>query len=270
MLEHHSSKRLEMKTAIRCIALFILPMLFVAFALPMLPMAHAAGMVALAHPHSMIPFIGAGAAFGMLRIQAVGKSRADLDRQANPQNAGQPEAIPWVYYDTQNIATATAGPYAFFAQTQADKTLSNLEQAGTIPDPFYFELEAVNCDFLVDPTLTATVPGGVLGDITEILNIQRAVFVFTFAGKEYLRIPLTYLHASGGPNAVLSGTFAAPLIAEFAVNSYPDGGFYIGKRITIPPKQSFSAQIQVAGATTLAATVPTRISLAGVLHRRIL
>jgi hypothetical protein len=257
-----------MKNVARCFALFLLPILLIAFALPMIPMAHAATLVAFG-PHAMMG-IGMGAAVGMLRIQAVGKSRADLDRQANPQNANQPEAIPWVYYDTQNIATAIAGPIAFFAQTQADKTLSNLEQAGTIPDPFYFEVEAFNCDFLVDPSLTATAVGGIIGDITELLYTQRAVFVFTFAGKEYLRIPLTYLHCSGGPNGVMSGTFAAPLIAEFAVNSYPDGGFYVGKRMTIPPKQSFSAQIQLAGATTLATTVPVRIGMAGVLHRRVL
>jgi hypothetical protein len=206
----------------------------------------------------------------VLRIQAVGKSRQELDRQANPQNANQPESIPWIYYDTQNIANAAAGPIAYFANPNADKTVSNLEQAGTIPDPFYFEIEAFNCDFLVDPSLTATAVGGVIGDLTEILAVQRAVFLFTFAGKEYLRIPLTYLHASGGLNAVMSGVFAAPLIAEYAVNSYPDGGFYVGKRITIPPKQSFAVSILLGGAVTLAATVSTRISMAGVLHRRVL
>jgi hypothetical protein len=107
-------------------------------------------------------------------------------------------------------------------------------------------------------------------DLAEILYAQRAVFVLTFAGKEYLRIPLTYLHSSGGPLGVVSANLTAPLIYEFANNSFPDGGFYIGKKITIPPKQSFQSQIQLAGAPTMVATRKFRVSMAGVLHRRVL
>jgi hypothetical protein len=205
----------------------------------------------------------------VLRIQAVGKRRGQLEAQVNPASANEPEAIPWVYYDSQNIANAAAGPISFFANSNADKTLSNLEQSGTIPDPFYFEIEAFNLDFLAKGGTTVTA-AGVMEDLAEILYTQRAVFVFTFAGKEYLRIPLTFLHASGGPLGVVSANLTAPLIYEFANNSFPDGGFYIGKRITIPPKQSWQVQIQLAGAATLVATRMFRVSMAGVLHRRVL
>lgn len=205
----------------------------------------------------------------MLRIQAVGKRKAQLEAQVNPASANEPEAIPWVYYDTQTIANGAAGPVSFFANSNADKTLSNLEQSGTIPDPFYFEIEAFNLDFLAKGGTTVTA-AGVMEDLAEILYAQRAIFVFTFAGKEYLRIPATFLHASGGPLGVVSANLTAPLIYEFANNSFPDGGFYIGKRITIPPKQSWQVQLQLAGAPTLVATRTFRVSMAGVLHRRVL
>lgn len=206
----------------------------------------------------------------MLRIQAVAKSKEELLKITNPNDASQPESIPWVYYDTQSVATATQAPMSYFAQTQSDRTLSNLEQAGTIPDPFFFEIEAFNCDFFTHPSNAAPV-GGAIDDLCSILFDGRATFVFSIAGKEYLRVPLTYLHASGGPQAVISATLTAPSAMQFALNGIVDGGFYVGKKIVLPPKQSFQAQI-VYGANVTLATSPRqlRVCMAGVLHRRVL
>lgn len=205
----------------------------------------------------------------MLRINATPKTRAELEAITNPQSARQPESIPWVYFDTQTIANGGAGPIAFFSNVQADKTLSNLEQAGTIPDPFYFEIEAFNLDYLAEPT-TGVAPAGAFDDLASLLYTSRATFVFTFADKQYLRIPATYLHSSGGPVGLFAGSTTADTLTSYAQNGIPDGGFYVGKKIVLPPKQSFQMSIQLGAAAVLAATRTLRLSMAGVLHRRVL
>ncbi len=207
----------------------------------------------------------------MLRIQAVAKSAEELRKITNPNDASQPEAIPWVYFDTQSIATGGSGPMSFFAVTAADRTISNLEQAGTIPDPFYFEIEAFNLDFFCHPSANAlNTAVGALDDLCSILYDGRATLVFSIAGKEYLRLPATYLHASGGPMATLAGTMTAPNLVSFATNGVQDGGFYVGKKIVLPPKQSYQVQLVFGAAVTLSATRQLRLSMAGVLHRRVL
>lgn len=208
----------------------------------------------------------------MLRIQAVAKSAEELRKITNPNDASQPESIPWVYYDTQDFATASTNSVSFFAVTSADRTISNLEQAGTIPDPFYFEIEAFNLDFFNKPVANAANTAvGALDDLAEFLYTARATLEFSIAGKIYLRLPATYLHASGGPQAVMTGTMTAPNLVSFALNGIVDGGFYVGKKIVLPPKQSFSVQIVLGAAPTFNVTPRRfRLNMAGVLHRRVL
>ena len=213
----------------------------------------------------------------MLRIDARAKTRAELDLITNPTNARQPESIPYVYFDTQSYpAAGTGAPLNFFLTTQTDKSLGNLEQSGTIPDPYYFEIVAFNLDFLGIPlaqTAGAALAAspGTGNDLSLILFSARAFFTFTLAGKEYIRIPATYLHASGGPIIFTAGAFAAATEIQFTNNSFPDGGFYIDKKIILPPKQSFSCALNFQ-ATLVPISVATniRISMAGVLHRRVL
>jgi hypothetical protein len=208
----------------------------------------------------------------MLRIQAIAKSAEELRKITNPNDASQPESIPWVYYDTQNFLTASTAAISFFAVTNADRTISNLEQAGTIPDPYYFEIEAINLDYMVRPSAGGNTAVGTLDDLAQFLYTSRSTLEFSIAGKLYLRIPCSYLHASGGPNGTaLAATLTAPNLISFAVNGIVDGGFYVGKKIVLPPKQSFQAQIIVGAASTLVTSpAPLRLSMAGVLHRRVL
>ena len=208
----------------------------------------------------------------MLRIQAVAKSAEELRKITNPNDASQPESIPWVYYDTQNFTTASTQSISFFATTNADRTITNLEQAGTIPDPFYFEIEAFNLDYMVRPSAGGNTATGTLDDLAQFLFTSRATLEFSIAGKLYQRTPVTYLHASGGPSSpAVAATLTAPNLISFALNGIVDGGFYIGKKIVLPPKQSFQAQIILGAASTLVTSpAPLRLSMAGVLHRRVL
>lgn len=205
----------------------------------------------------------------MLNIIVRPKTRAQLERAVNPQSANQPEAISWVYYDTQSLATASAGPLNFFTSVQADRTLGNLEQPGTIPDPFYFEIVSIGIDFLVVPDISATF--GPIADLANFLHTTRATFTFALAGKEYLRIPATFLTCSGAPVANATGSTTAGQIFSVPTNGVAGtGGFKVNKSIVIPPKQSFVTRIELGAASTLTATRNIRLWMAGVLHRRVL
>ncbi len=206
----------------------------------------------------------------MLMINAVPKSAAELLKAAYPERTNEPEAIPYIFYDTQTILAAnTATVFSFFTTVQSDDTLGNIEQANTLPDPQFFEIVGFHFDVLTLPSANAAA-AGTIDDIAEMLNTRRGTFVFTMNQKGYTKIPLAALHSLGGISALASGTQAAGTSLSYAQNYAPDGGFYVGKRIVIPPKQTFSAQIKFGTAPTPSVDTQVRLSISGVLHRRVL
>lgn len=205
------------------------------------------------------------------------QSRAQLDREANPSYADQPEVVPWNLYDTQAIANAAAGPFVFFGAINADKSLSNMEGPGQLPDPQFLIVHYVACDLMQAPIYTAAAnePQQGLGNIDNILKTARAIFTFNMSNKRYGPYSLSMCHALGGTTGVGYGYGAAALGngQSFAVvnNGIPgSGGFPVCGAWTIPPKIGFDITINLAVAATLSATLQCRISLVGALYRRVL
>lgn len=205
----------------------------------------------------------------MLRIQAVPRTYQQLQRRANAVAAGEPEAIPYIFYDTQTYVDNSSTSLTFFQTVQTDKTLGNLDQAGTLPSPNFFEIEGIHLDFL-NVNAAGANPVGPLNDILLLQNTNRGMFVFNIAGKEYLRCPITALHPIGGAVAMIAGTTTADSPVTYALGGPIDGGFYVGKSLILQPTQSFSAQIQWSAASNTTGNVNLRVSLSGVLHRRVL
>lgn len=208
----------------------------------------------------------------MIGPQVRAKSRQQLMAIANPENAGQPEAIPHILYDTQLYTSASTVSMQFFATQQADPTLSNMDQAGTLPDPQFFEVWNLGCDLLIDGTVsTVNVEDGALDDIAKFFLVARPVFTLIIASKNYGPYPLSFLHTSGGPFGIGYGAAAATTGVQFGTNGPPDGGWNWGGSVVIPPKGSFRVQVQFASAQTLrAGNSQVRFWMGGVLHRRVL
>lgn len=200
------------------------------------------------------------------------KPKATLQAIANPENAGQPEAIPHVLFDTQTYVSASTTTLQFFATQQSDPTLSNMDQAGTLPDPQFFEIWNLGCDLLIDGTVsTVNLADGSLDDIAKIFLVSRSIFTLVIAQKNYGQYPLSFLHTSGGPFGVGYGAAAATTGVQFGTNGPPDGGWNWGGAVVIPPKGSFRVNLQFAAAQTLLnGDTPIRFWMAGVLHRRVL
>lgn len=206
----------------------------------------------------------------------------ELANLATPM-AGQLEAVEWEYYDTQTITSGTTTVLNFFTQVQSDKTLGNLEQAGSIQAPNWYELYTIRCDFLRVPTLSTTANLGALDDLAEVLFAQRATAQLTVNSKSYGVKPLTSHHQTGGAVGFTQGTPATAGMVSYANNSVADDGLWLGGwwlnprtnmeeecgSIVLAPSQSFQFAVSMAAAPTLSAALNVRITFGGVLHRQV-
>jgi hypothetical protein len=207
----------------------------------------------------------------LLRIQVRPKMKAQLLNIVNPDSANQPEVVPWIFYDTQSVATATSGSVQFFSQVQSDKTLGNIEQPSTLADPQFFEITAFGIDYIAAPTVDASGVAGATADLANFLYTSRATFEFSLNSKLYLRVPATFLTNGGAIALSSTGTPAATSTLSSASIGTPGlGGFNVNQAIVISPKQNFTAQLTLGAATTFAATRQFRLWMAGALYRRVL
>jgi len=203
--------------------------------------------------------------------------RDQLEAAANPMYATQPEVVPWQLYDTQSITTAVNAPAVYFQTINADKTLSNMEGPGQLPDPQYLVVHYVAADFLIAPQSTAvgaTTNNAAVDDIENILKTVRGTFEFNMSNKRYGPFSLTMCHATGGTTGSLYGvgTLAAAVSGGVANNGIPgSGGFPFSGALVIPPKIGFDVTVRMGAAPTLPVSpLSLRISLVGALYRRVL
>lgn len=250
----------------------------IAFALLALALSMAAPSLTAQHGPDLLAALGSSGVLvaGMVTIPwQPPLTRDDLDLLANPQQANQPEVVPWALYDTAAVANAAAGPFTFFTALNVDKTLCNMEGPGQLPDPQYFVVHYLAADFLQIPQVTAAAtPNTALANVENLLKTCRATFEFNMSNKKYGPFPLTMCHATGGTTgfgysegAVAAGT------SEAAVNNgVPgSGGFPFCGALIIPPKIGFDVTVRLGAAATVAiATYNLRLTLVGALYRRVL
>jgi hypothetical protein len=203
-------------------------------------------------------------------------NRDELEAISNPTNANQPEVIPWQLYDTQSIATGASTPLTFFTALNTDKTMSNMEGPGQLPDPQYFVVHYVAADILQVPTATALAgePNAALANVENILKTVRASWTFNMSNKRYGPFSLTMCHATGGASfsgygygTAANGT-SAGVVNNGLIGS---GGFPFGGALVIPPKIGFDVTVNFAVAPTIVGgPINLRMSLVGSLYRRVL
>lgn len=207
------------------------------------------------------------------RIKIRPKTRAQLQMLANPESANQPEALPWVLYDTQAWTTAVTASNTYFGTVQGDKTLGNMEGPGQLPDPQYFEIAYWGVDFLL-AAVNAAAPVVTISpqaDIISFLFTNRGTFEFNISNKRIGPFPMSFFHASGGPTGFGWSNSATTARFEYANNGIFDGGFCVENAIIIPPKLGFDVTLRTFAPVTLGVTpLNVRVWQAGVLHRRVL
>lgn len=199
-------------------------------------------------------------------------TRARLRRMATPPSGDSPEAIWHQLFDTQTYVDNTTTRLTFFQTTNADQTITNMPSAGQLPDPQWFTLYDITCDFLTQNTsvVGATDVTGEYNDLSLLLKVGRPTWTLTISDKRYGQYSLTCLHATGGPVGFLAaGNTAATGNQQLANNAFTPGWNYEGS-ITIPPKTNFQIEVNWSAAQNLTANVLIRLSLFGILSRRVL
>lgn len=210
------------------------------------------------------------AGFGA-RFRALPK--AAVEAAATPPSGNAQEAIWHQLYDTQTFTSAATTVMTFFANTNADKTLSNLEQGGTLPRPQSLQIYDITLDIMLAAPVSTAAGGvaGVLNDLALLLlgSGQRPTWTLSISSKNYGPYSLTTLHGTGGPTGFGWGTFTAEESIQFAKNDPGAGWNYFG-RVIIPEQVSFGLTINYAATATLTGDARFRASLFGVLNRRVL
>lgn len=227
-----------------------------------LTVATAAGLGALSWKVPML--------VGLIGTPVQALFRKQLDEIANPVLMHQPEAIPHILYDTVVFTSATTLQQVFYRTQQSDPTMGNLQQAGALPDPQYFQIFNIGCDYLpaVLGVSTSADNTGLLNDLAKIFLVARPTFTVTIADKNYGPYPLSVAHTSGGPVGALGG--AAVFDFQQGNNGPADGGWNWYGSVVIPPKQNFFVQVNYAAVQTLQNGNPNiRFWMSGILHRAV-
>jgi len=208
----------------------------------------------------------------MARVNIGQPTLAQLRQSVEPKTdpGGNMESYHHVLYDTQTyLAAGTTTLLNFFQTTSQDRTLSNMEQAGTLPDPKFLTLWFVSVDILIPPSLAA--PPIAWQDMATILWTGRPIIRLVISDKEYGPVPLSFCHASGGVTGFgVSLADATATGLAYANNGVQDGGFYVGGGIIIPPKVGFNVEVRWGNPAAVDADTLVRVNLDGVMHRRIL
>jgi hypothetical protein len=201
-------------------------------------------------------------------------SNAAVEAAATPPSGSSAEAIWHQLYDTQTYTSGTTTRLVFFQQPSADRTLSNMEQGGALPRPQSLQIHNVCLDVLSILPVTITNAAdqtGVLNDLALLIfgSATRPTWTLFISQKAYGPYSLTTLHSTGGPVGFGWGTMAAANNIQFAKND-PAGGWNYRGRVIIPEQVNFSVELNWAAAATLTANKQLRVSLFGVLNRRVL
>lgn len=207
----------------------------------------------------------------MIRFPIKAESRAQLEGQSSPQAVagGQAEVSYHVIYDTATYVDNTTTQLQFFNTARANQQLTNFGGRGQFPEPQFFKPYALMVDIIIIPAATAFVDMMLLLFGTGAAGVGAPTINLEYANKNYGPWPLSLAHGTGGPVG-MSDTTTAVAANELALNSYPDGGIWLGgNTVVFAPNQQFSVTLEWAAACNIAADVNIRVSMAGVWFRRV-
>lgn len=202
---------------------------------------------------------------GAIKFPVDPDSYSELFKESAPASAFMPEAVPYVWYDTQDLASNWVAAQ-FFSGPNGDKTLSNIEQTNSLSSEQYFVLYTVTADFLMGAAQIDNAAPQQYNDMRIIQDTARATLTMTMQQKKMFQIPLRHCHAAGGFQAIISGAPAANALANTVQNAPPDGSFWCDGAIIIPPKATFEITLNGVAAA-LTATRKLQIGLVGALYR---
>jgi len=203
---------------------------------------------------------------------------AQVTRKGTPKAGDGSEVIWYQLYDTLSYVSATTVALNFYQNPSSDDTLSNLAQGGQLPASQSLQIHQCCLDILsILPVTLDTAAGplttaGVLNDLSLLLfgSLTRPIWTLFISNKAYGPYSLTVLHGTGGPTGWGYGSSIATSSGsiQFAKND-PGAGWNYWGNLIITQQANFNLAVKWAAAATLTADKRLRMSLFGVLNRRV-
>lgn len=210
----------------------------------------------------------------ILTLRYAPKAYATLVALTRPARADQPEALPWVMYDTNAYAAAGSARLTFYSSTAAsltDTTLSNLPN-GTLETFQFFEFhrEFLSILALLSLTTTAAVTGSA-NDVDILHKTARGTRTLTIGQKTQGPFPIDFFGRPGGVTfqGTSEGTETAP--ARNIIQSgetVMNGGFPHGGAFVLGPQTKMTITLDF-NSTAISAQTNIRHSVLGIFHRRV-
>lgn len=210
----------------------------------------------------------------ILTLRYAPKAYATLVAMSRPQRADQPEALPWVLYDTQQYAAAGSSRLTYYSSTSAsltDTTLSNFP-TGTLETYQFFEFHREFLSFLAALSVTTTAAvTGAANDVNILHTTARGTRTLTIGQKQQGPFPLDFFGRPGGARfvGIAEGTETAPArnIIQSGENEN-NGGFPHGGAFVLGPQSKVTITLDF-NSTAINAALYVRHSILGIFHRRV-
>ncbi len=203
---------------------------------------------------------------------------AQLKELWTPPAGNSSEAIWHQHYDSLTYVQNADTQLTFFANAQSDPTLSNQQIPGMLPSPEILQIYNICLDPLATIPVTITTAagpptnGGALTDLALLLfgAAYRPTWQLKISNKTYGPYSLTTLGGTGGPTGWGWGSSIGTSSGswQFGKNDASGGWNYFG-RIIVPPQMSFSVTLNWKAAVPMTENKLLRLSLFGVLNRRV-
>lgn len=207
------------------------------------------------------------------------KTRDELTQSITPLFASQGEVIPWTWFSSDQYVSGTTTQLDCFQTLPTDRTRGNMQAAGQIPAPMYFDVYHLSTYLSVAPSalaIAATLTPAT-GALQDVHGLILGSVSFQIAQKSYWESKIFMCPAGAGQNpfVAMAGTLAATNLQAYQVsqNGLPDprarNNFWGG--ITIPHNQNFLVRYNWSAALTLAGgNTDIVTTLDGYLYRRVL
>lgn len=209
------------------------------------------------------------------------KTFGQLRQSIAPMLPGEPERIPWTWFDTVSYVSGTSTQLDFFQTVQTDRVLGNMQAAGQIPAPMYFDLHHLGIYFDLHVShFTDAAPAAqpAVGALNDLVNLVEGAVSLQIAQKEYWSGKVGMCPGGYGPHGQLSigGSDVAATSSNYiqqGTNGVPDlrnrNNFW--GDITLPHNQNFLVRLNWTAAITLQeGNTPIVVVMDGYLYRRVL
>lgn len=213
------------------------------------------------------------------RVTGAPATLARLLSMARP-GANEAESYPDIKFDTVTYPAAGTARLTAFQNVAADPTISNMESAGSFPDPQWFQVYGIAKEYQaagpsnIAPAAAGTNQTGILNDMDLLEKTQRATVTLTISNKNYGPWPLSAFHPLGGGIGFIAlgvdGGAGSGRAQQYGNGGPVDGGWWLNGEIAIPPKVGFSLVLNLAAAQAISVQTLIRFSLVGRLYRRVL